>query len=450
MNGLTPYVDFADSKGPLLWLIYGCGYLIHQYSYVGVFWISCLFYTISFWFAFKLSRMFVSRNGAIVTLALLPVALFWCHYHNEIRAEDFCYPFVFCSLYCVCRVLKGVDGKSLFCLSFLMGVCMMCCLLIKWSITLMMGGLALVLLISSFKKKQFDGLLGGVTGMVVTFLPFLIYFLFKGNFGAFVTEYFNNTYSTVSKPFREMMISYFQGWVHLQKPFILFLVGLVLFCRKCKVSYWLLFGYFTFLSLAVIAPFPHYWSILLPFGLFLFVFMVKVMESKVQLTLIRTIVVCVLVVCAGLFINIHPEISFVFQKNNHRQSYYDVSQLMAQVERPKIMFNDQENGAGIMVDALPACKYWARQTGASEEMDRERFQALQKRIPDFIVNSDFAPLKSKYSDKELTRYGYVYCGKMMGISAENNVYCKKELYRVFPHVNLKVTDLLLKKNLFVK
>ena len=27
MNGLTPYVDFTDSKGPLLWLIYGIGYL---------------------------------------------------------------------------------------------------------------------------------------------------------------------------------------------------------------------------------------------------------------------------------------------------------------------------------------------------------------------------------------------------------------------------------------
>ena len=25
MNGMIPYVDFADSKGPLLWLIYGIG-----------------------------------------------------------------------------------------------------------------------------------------------------------------------------------------------------------------------------------------------------------------------------------------------------------------------------------------------------------------------------------------------------------------------------------------
>lgn len=37
MEGMTPYIDFADSKGPLLWLIYGIGYLLSPTSYIGVF-----------------------------------------------------------------------------------------------------------------------------------------------------------------------------------------------------------------------------------------------------------------------------------------------------------------------------------------------------------------------------------------------------------------------------
>ena len=44
MSGMLPYVDFADSKGPLLWLIYGIGYLLDHTSYVGVYWISCFWY----------------------------------------------------------------------------------------------------------------------------------------------------------------------------------------------------------------------------------------------------------------------------------------------------------------------------------------------------------------------------------------------------------------------
>lgn len=45
MKGMIPYVDFTDSKGPLLWFIYGIGYLLSHHSYVGVFWISIFFYT---------------------------------------------------------------------------------------------------------------------------------------------------------------------------------------------------------------------------------------------------------------------------------------------------------------------------------------------------------------------------------------------------------------------
>lgn len=99
MNGQIPYVDFADSKGPLLWLIYGCGYLIHHYSYVGVFWMSSVFYATSLFFAYKLSKIFISTNSTIIVLALLPIFLFYKKYHYEVRAEDFCYPFIFASLY---------------------------------------------------------------------------------------------------------------------------------------------------------------------------------------------------------------------------------------------------------------------------------------------------------------------------------------------------------------
>lgn len=399
MNGMIPYVDFADSKGPLLWLIYGCGYLINHYSYVGVFWMSCVFYTIGFWFAYKLSRMYVGRNGAIVVLALLPIALFWCHYHNEVRAEDYCYPFVFGSLYCVCRVLRGVDSRSLFSLSFLMGVCMMCCLLIKWSVTLMLGGLALVLLVSSFKKKMYEGIMGGAIGMLAMFLPFLIYFLCKGNLDAFITEYFCNTYSTVSKPFGEMVMSYLQGWIHMKKPFGLFLIGLVLFCRKLKVSYGFLFGYFTFLSLAVIAPYPHYWGVLLPFSIFLFVLLVKCVESKVRLDVGRTLAASAVALVAGICFNIHTDFTFVFQKTPYRQDYYDISWLMAQTPKPKIMFNNYENGMGILAGSLPACKYWARQVGAIPAMDKNRREALLARVPDFVINSSMSSRRMRLQRK---------------------------------------------------
>ncbi len=284
--------------------------------------------------------------------------------------------------------------------------------------------------------------------MFAMFLPFLIYFLLKGNLGAFMTEYFCNTYSTVSKPFGEMLASYLQGWIHMKKPFVLFLIGLVWFCWKFKYSYWLLFGYFTFLSLAVIAPYPHYWSILLPFSIFLFILLMKYAESKIEFGTYSTLTVSMVIVCLGLFFNIHREISFVFQKDAQRQNYYDVSQLMSLTKNPKVMFNDQEHGVGILADAMPACKYWARQAGATPFMDEERREALNARIPDFVVNSEYALPQFTISADSLEHLGYVYCGKAMGVNAENKVYCKKELYKKLPHVKLQTIDLLLKRNIF--
>ena len=57
MNGLVPYVDFADSKGPLLWLIYGVGYLLSRQDFIGVFWLSCGCYAATLYVAFLTAEL---------------------------------------------------------------------------------------------------------------------------------------------------------------------------------------------------------------------------------------------------------------------------------------------------------------------------------------------------------------------------------------------------------
>ena len=50
LAGLQPYVDFSDSKGPLLWIFFMIAHKIHAYSFIGVFWVVVLLYTITLWF----------------------------------------------------------------------------------------------------------------------------------------------------------------------------------------------------------------------------------------------------------------------------------------------------------------------------------------------------------------------------------------------------------------
>ncbi|MBQ4137937.1 MAG: hypothetical protein II592_00125, partial [Muribaculaceae bacterium] len=71
MNGLTPYVDFTDSKGPLLWLIYGIGYLISPCNYQGVFLLSCLSFITTSFIVYRTAHLLVTNKYIALWVAIL-------------------------------------------------------------------------------------------------------------------------------------------------------------------------------------------------------------------------------------------------------------------------------------------------------------------------------------------------------------------------------------------
>lgn len=112
VEGMTPYVDFADSKGPLLWLIYGSGYLLSPVSYHGVFWLSVIIYTVAFHFIWLTARLFLEERESAFVVLVMPFFLFFIVYHNEVRAEDFCIPAICGGIYFTCRDLLGKSNAQ--------------------------------------------------------------------------------------------------------------------------------------------------------------------------------------------------------------------------------------------------------------------------------------------------------------------------------------------------
>ncbi len=433
MNGLVPYVDFADSKGPLLWLIYGVGYLLNSHSYVGVFWVSCVFYAVSFTFAYKISRLYLDRRGSVLVLALLPAILLLKRFH-EVRAEDFCNTFIFISLYSLCRILKGsTEKRQLFKYAFAVGASMTCCLLIKWNVFFMIGGIALVVLYVSIKKNTLSGLWGGLAGIAAPAIPFLAYFLIQGNFEAFITEYFVNTSATVSKSANLRFLAS---------------ANICLFCYNRKGNWGILFSLFVFLILLLPSPYSYYYKIITPFSVFLFIVAVEYVERKITLSRRKAIVLSFVCIIGATGFNVGDKIisKSVFSCNENRQPSYDVSQLMATVKNPKVIVLGMENGIGVLADALPACKYWTLQNGATDAMIEEQQSDLLKRKADFVVDNPEGN-RCNVSDAELNHLGYVYCGNCFGEASMQAVYCKKELYRKLPPVKLRTIDLLLKRDI---
>lgn len=383
MEGLTPYVDFADSKGPLLWLIYGVGYLLSPRSYHGVFWLSVVCYMVAFHFVWRTARLWLRRRTSALVVAALPFFLFFVTYHNEVRAEDFCMP-AFCGGLCfMCRALQGSSTAASGTMggvksAFRLGFCMMWGLLIKWNTFFMMGGMALAVAIDALRHRRPMVVFGGVAGMAVLALPFLVYFLVAGNLGAFVQEYFVNTFAITEDSY---LHCYYRDKAVLTVVFLL----LALFCRRMRTGYWLLLAYLPFyVFLFSRAVFLHYFATAMPFMVFPLIGVAHALQQRIS-RLPRWSIAALLVVICAVCIRFNFHASYLPTPDTKAGVRVAVMKYMARKDKPRIMFSDGDSGHGLLSRGLPACKYWSQQKHASAAMRKAREQAVKQRCADYIV-----------------------------------------------------------------
>ncbi len=256
----------------------------------------------------------------------------------------------------------------------------------------MMGGMAIIVAGLSLNNKSGKGIIFGLLGMVVTILPFAIYFAVKGNFGAFIHEYFVNTFLITDSDyssgiFLRLADLLFGGKYAIFKTTMLLaaLLGIAAFCHRFRMSFWLLGAYVPFyLFLELKATGLHYCSTVVPFLVFLFAFII----GKSSIIISKTspwvcLLVSVTIYIGGIGLNLQEE-NLAFYPSKEQAEWDAIQKIMAKKKQPKIFFSANDYGQGLLTRALPACKYWARQSGANTEMTKERKQAIRKRKPDFI------------------------------------------------------------------
>ena len=419
MEGMTPYVDFADSKGPLLWLIYGIGYLITPTSYIGVFWISVLAYTFTFVFLWRTAHLFVGQRAALLVLAVMPLLLFFRNYHNEIRAEDFCMTFICIGIYCTCRILKDAITQSIIRrYAFVLGMAMACVLLIKWNVFFMMGGMALVVVVVSFQHKSFDGLLFGIAGIAVIALPFIVYFLYKGCLGAFIHEYFVTTFLITGNgmnngrwrtlAYNFLTDRYFlYGVIELMVVF----VGIILFCRRFHMSYWLVLTFVPVAWFLVFQPTWYYYFItMMPFFLFLLLFVADCFSFVIVRTPLMVVEIVALVIyCCTICYNATSQ-KLIFSPAPEQAEWDAIQSVLTKKQKPRILCVVSDFGQGVISRALPACKYWALQNGSGDDIKAERQQAIRERKADFVLVNNKNPERLEpYIFTILQQSGYHQC-----------------------------------------
>lgn len=76
---------------------------------------------------------------------------------------------------------------------------------------------------------------------------------------------------------------------------------------------------------------------------------------------------------------------FITQDNIARRTSYAYEYLISQVDAPRMVNMNDGAGLGIMSEALPACKHWSLQWGATPQMKQDIMDACRSGKADFAV-----------------------------------------------------------------
>ena len=448
MNGLVPYVDFTDSKGPLLWLIYGLAYLVDNYTYIGVFWISCLTYAITLFFNYKTAFLLTAnkRQSLFVAMAMiLPYFLYWCHY--EIRAEDFCQPFIAGGLFYLLSATTGTSKKEYISAGLFIGVGLMSCVLIKWSVGLMYISFVSAILLLAYVRHYFKQTVVMLsTGALFVFLPFVVYFVSTGSFSAFIGEYFQHTAISVHLGFIELLITYAKEWgLTLSSYKLLYLAYAFaiyyLYTKKSGITLLPLLCCIFFLALSIRNDLLYYTTVMAPFAVFSLVVLYQYLNRY-------TSFLFVLIILSFQARNLDKYPNLFFHEE-YRKDFYTAAYVMSQVDQPTIINEGHEIGIGTPVNALPGTRYWSQQNGETEEMRSARHADIKSGKADFVTCS-----MNPQSDRDhaiykmITDAGYIcYCRVHY---RDDYVYLYGRPGHLLPDSAFNVTnkDVLYKRKLF--
>lgn len=192
-HGIVPYKDLFEQKGPLLYFIYGIASIISFKSFLGVFILEVLFWTIALIYLYKILKMFLSTR---VSLLILPIfmsiiATTRAFTHGG-SAEEFCAPFFFITLYYFIKhfKIKELTKKEM----LLNGVIAGFILLIKYTLLGFWFAFTLAIFIDYIMKRDYKKAiiypLTLLLGIFIPFAIFLIYFGINHAIGDFFYNYF--------------------------------------------------------------------------------------------------------------------------------------------------------------------------------------------------------------------------------------------------------------------
>lgn len=403
-NGLIPYRDVYEQKGPLLFLIHTLAYLISQKSFFGVYLMEILFVGSFLVLAVKTVNLFVPVNKVYFAFLPLIALMFtaYCYRYGD-NAEEFCLPFLMVPLYFHTEVLmreKRWDFRN----SFLTGIAAGVVFWIKYTMVGLYIGWFIAFTVFLFQKKNFREwwmTIGGVAaGVLAVSLPIAVYFFINHGLSSLFEAYFYNNLFLYTAESSEsgssikiinILMSLYKTCIENPMLFFSVTASFITIKRFSTSIFWEWLCSFAFLVIFTFAGdrvYPYYSSSFVLFTVFsvipaaAFIKLLKISDRS-----IKSGVLAGFSFLAMVGIDLTASMNVPVMKLQHDQfSQLVFSDVVSQVDQPDMIYYAvMDKGYLTPANALPSIKYYCLWNVEIEEKFTEPLKAISEKKPKFVL-----------------------------------------------------------------
>lgn len=408
MNGLVPFKDLFEQKGPILYFIYGIGYLISNRTFFGIYLIEVLSFTLSLIYFYKILKLY-EREKQFYPAApfLLAILLTMPSFTHGGGCEEIMLPCFFISFYHFLYLIKDKNylkegTKIYFYEGILVGI-------ILWTKFILLGFwigwvffIGILLVISKQYKKIFSIIFAYLFGMILVTIPVLSYFWITGALVDLLDTYFY--LNIFIYPASESLIPFLDRLILLGKIFcenmninsiymFTLIIGLIAFLRDKKViKRWMklgiviLFLFTFFFNYIGLKSHLYYFFVLSPFVILFGIFVANLCE-KVKIP--NKYFTLFLIPILWIFVYaLNPNTYFIGTKKESL-AQYQFADIMNKEKNPTMLYyGNIDGGFYTIADILPTEKYFEKaniEYSAFPEMEDSQNKVIQEGKVDFII-----------------------------------------------------------------
>lgn len=413
MDGMVPYRDLYEQKGPVLYFVYGFISLFSRDSYVGVYLLEVLTFGLFLYFSGMLAQLYLDGSRTVYFIPPIlaaAVVTSWSFTHGGSVEQNSLFMLVY-GMYSVLRAIRQKRGLSFF-EAFLNGIF---AAVLLWSKYTMLGfyiGLALFVLIwyltdSALRRKLLFTIGQFLLGVASVSALVLLYFGINGALEDLFTVYFYNNIFLYGEEFEGSRLEAIRacladaikyntnyGWMILSGIAFLFLkedshwkaapMPVLCFAALAICTYW------------GAIPYDYYGLVFAAFCIFGLIVLFKFLRSTVLPDIWRNHLsrrVALLMVSLTLLVTVLLSNTATYNQNMYLSKYskedtvqYRFAKIIQTVENPTLLnYGFLDGGFYYTSGATPACKYFCYFNIEPPEMWAEQEKCIRNADADFIV-----------------------------------------------------------------